>query len=740
MTGAVDSGNPPREVELKLRVASAALGELRESEILRRHARGPSTTRQLQSTYYDTPDHRLAARKIALRVRRIGRRFVQTLKAASEGRGAAQDRPEWEIGLVDGRPDLRSFGDPSVLERTGLILDEELVPVFTTRVRRDLVIVDWPDAKGVTTAIEVAIDEGRIEADGRTELLAEVELELKQGSSGALFELADALREKAPLAIETLDKAARGYRLAAGRVPAPVGAEPPRLDGDRPFELAMAAIFRQSLVQWMGNEAPAADGRDPEGVHQLRVALRRLRSALALFKGVLAPETRDRWNGELRWLLGSLGPARDLDVLLTELLPAVQAGTGLEDAVGALREAAVRRRASAYAELGDVLASERYADLLFGFACWIERRGWREGLDVELVLAQQESASAVAERMLGKRWHGIRKRLRHVADLDPARRHQLRVALKKLRYGVDFFAGLFDGEDARRFRKRLAGLQDVLGHMNDTTVARRLVGEAVTTLEPGKRRDAAELGGGILLGWHAGRRADLEIGVDTERLETAGGAAILERSGAMIRVLVTNIKGGCGKTTLATNLAGAFARGGLPTALADVDRQRSSLGWLSLRPADAPPIAALDWRKEALPVPAGTPRLIIDAPAALRMKEVETLIAEADIVVVPVLPSLFDETSTARFLERLEELKPIRKGRKDVLVVANRVRARSRATERLLAFLEGRAAAPTALLTDRSAYGEVAVQGLSIFDARGRTVAGLLDEWRPLLRAVEDQA
>jgi chromosome partitioning protein len=208
----------------------------------------------------------------------------------------------------------------------------------------------------------------------------------------------------------------------------------------------------------------------------------------------------------------------------------------------------------------------------------------------------------------------------------------------------------------------------------------------------------------------------------------------------MIRVLVTNMKGGCGKTTLATNLAGAFARGGLPTALADVDRQRSSLGWLSLRPADAPPIAPLDWRKDTEPVPEGTLRLIIDAPAALRMKQVEALIAEADIIVVPVLPSLFDEGSTARFLDRVEELKPIRKGRKDVLVVANRIRARSRAADRLLSFLEARAAAPTALLTDRSIYGEVAVRGLSIFDARGRAVAGLHEEWRPLLRAVEDQA
>src|SRR3954454_19816013 len=108
----------------------------------------------------------------------------------------------------------------------------------------------------------------------------------------------------------------------------------------------------------------------------------------------------------------------------------------------------------------------------------------------------------------------------------------------------------------------------------------------------------------------------------------------------MIRVLVTNIKGGCGKTTLATNLAGAFARGGLRTALADVDRQHSSLDWLGLRSPDAPEIKGFDWRKGVVEPGDGIARLVIDAPANLRMKEVEPLIREADVIVVPVLPSL----------------------------------------------------------------------------------------------------
>ncbi len=208
----------------------------------------------------------------------------------------------------------------------------------------------------------------------------------------------------------------------------------------------------------------------------------------------------------------------------------------------------------------------------------------------------------------------------------------------------------------------------------------------------------------------------------------------------MIRVLVTNTKGGCGKTTVATNLAVAFAAGGLGTALAEVDRQKSSLDWLSIRPGTASPIRPLDWRKGAGDVPAGVQRLVIDCPAALRMGEVDDLIREADLVVVPVLPSIFDEGSTRRFLERLEELKPVRKGKKPVALVANRLRARSRAAQRLDGFLAEIGQPVAARLSDLALYGELAAQGLGLFDFDGSRYRPARAEWQPLLRAIEATA
>lgn len=206
----------------------------------------------------------------------------------------------------------------------------------------------------------------------------------------------------------------------------------------------------------------------------------------------------------------------------------------------------------------------------------------------------------------------------------------------------------------------------------------------------------------------------------------------------MLRVLVTNIKGGCGKTTIATNLAAAFAAGGFVTGLAEVDRQRSSLSWLKLRDSHHRLIQGLDWRRDIGEIPDTIRRLVIDAPANLRMRHVDDLIREADLVVVPVLASVFDENSTERFLTKLDELKPIRKGRKTVALVANRLRPRSKAAQRLDAFLERLGQPIAARLSDRAIYGELAVQGQSIFDVEGHLVRPVREEWRPLLNAIDE--
>lgn len=201
----------------------------------------------------------------------------------------------------------------------------------------------------------------------------------------------------------------------------------------------------------------------------------------------------------------------------------------------------------------------------------------------------------------------------------------------------------------------------------------------------------------------------------------------------MIAVLVANTKGGCGKTTISTHLAAAFATRGRRTALADADRQHSSFEWARLRPGTAATVTPLDWVQRLTDPPRGTERLVIDAAAAMKPKHVFELVRMADVIVVPVLASAFDQSTTATFLHKLNELKSIRKNKKPVAVVRNRVRPRTHAAARLARFLHEIEHQDLGSLTDRTIYNDVAAAGLSIFDLSGRRAETSREDWSAVL-------
>lgn len=204
----------------------------------------------------------------------------------------------------------------------------------------------------------------------------------------------------------------------------------------------------------------------------------------------------------------------------------------------------------------------------------------------------------------------------------------------------------------------------------------------------------------------------------------------------MRTILVASSKGGCGKTTIATNLAAYYAIKGEATVLVDTDRQQSSQRWCARRADMATPVLPLDGtrRRWAERIPDGAQRVIIDVPAGIAADELERHADQLDAIVVPVLPSVIDLEASASFLAELAQLKAVKKGKLPVALVANRLKPWTNASQIAVEAMGELPFPLVAQLRDSQAYVLMAGLGRSIFDYHSEAVRGHQDDWLKLLK------
>ncbi len=464
----------PREIELKLECEVSDIAQLQDHPLLREASeRGEA---QLASVYYDTPDRALRAGGLGLRVRRIGDRHVQTLKAEGDGLFA---RPEWEHPIAGAQPDLGLLADTplaDILER-----DAVLEPLFTTAVTRKTFLV----RQGSST-IEIALDVGRVEAPAAGDRIApicEIELELKEGEASDLFALAHAVGALVPVRLGVRTKAERGYALASGDIDRVHKAEPVPLREEATAADAFRTIAHACLRHMRLNEAILLERRDASALHQMRVAIRRLRSAFSLFGDLVEDAMGERLQADLKRMTEPLGRARNLDVFLSTTLPAERERHPDEVGLLGLERQLEEARGKAYAEVEVLLDSEAWRSLLLDLIGWINAGPWLRDERGDRPVRRDEPARDFADRELDRRRRQVKKRGRHLDRLSPEERHRVRIAAKKLRYGAEFFATLYPGRKAARrhaaFGKALSGLQDQLGALNDIATAHDVVRDEV---------------------------------------------------------------------------------------------------------------------------------------------------------------------------------------------------------------------------------------------------------------------
>jgi inorganic triphosphatase YgiF len=480
-----------RELELKLELTPKELQRIAVHRGLEALTVGKPETHTLHSIYFDSPDHQLRAQGISLRLRSSdGGEWVQTIKAGDSVINGVSHRKELETSIARPELDLDSISDRKVRRKIEHVArTSSLGPLFETVVQRTTRKLH--SEKG---DLELALDEGVVRAGKEEATLCEAELELKAGSAVALLETAATLFASGPCRFGHLSKAERGYNLVLGRHDesiVPQCAVHPTLGGDENCAEALSLFVGFAYTQIVANRRVVLETDDPEGAHELRIGLRRLRSVLRAFRPLSDTPALREMEDYAQELARTVGQLRDADVLIEDIYAPVAGKMKGEPGFPELRNGLVAYRAKIRDEVRQALSSEQWSKLQLYLALWPRTIADNESL--------QTPVHGFAASALAKDWKKVAKLGAAIDSLSLEQRHELRKALKKFRYTAEYFGSLYAENRVARFVKGLKKLQAIFGYINDVATAKQL--KAIAH-EHCSSSEEAQSAAGYVLGWH----------------------------------------------------------------------------------------------------------------------------------------------------------------------------------------------------------------------------------------------
>ena len=488
--------DPSAADALELRLHPDDVERLMRLPDLARLRAGRARNAAVELVWHDTPDGALAAEGLSLCERKAGRGTVWQMHRL-RGSGAATWPPGTPPPLVAATDRLADLGQK---------LPSPLLPLAAcTGVLRSLPL--GAAAGGMT----VTLLQGTLRAVAAEQPVCRVML---GGPAAEIEALALALTQHVRLMVPDAALAAEACRTAGRTVAATAIGAP-----DVPANVSVAdafAVLAGHLTGVILHWAPAAGTTAAEPVHQIRVAVRRLRSAMALFRRAIGDEVAASVKHDLKALQLVLGPARDWDVFTAGTGRAVAAALPDDQPLARLLAAAERRRQDAYADLRGFLDSAAFRRLAIRLACLAAFRPWDGHPPPEAGTEEAEKrattlAAPLAEfagRALSRRLDRVLAPGDDLSLLSAAELHALRIQGKHLRYAAEFFAPLHPARETRRFLRRIATLQDRLGHLNDNTVAASLMAELGAT--SGGRGYAVGVVRGFVAAGQRGARTQME--------------------------------------------------------------------------------------------------------------------------------------------------------------------------------------------------------------------------------------